>query len=167
MENQTDKKGRRTWRHGQSRTPVYRVWTQMNNRCANPRNEDFPRYGARGISVCARWRDGDGVRGGFETWLDDVGKRPSRHHSLDRIDNDGDYEPGNVRWATWQEQLSNTRRSKPLKLGRRKFATLVAAASYVDMPVDRLGARLRRLGYSVRESLTLPKGGRRRMMRAG
>lgn len=167
MKHQTDNKAHRTWCHGQSSTSVYSVWSQMKNRCANPRNGDYSRYGGRGISVCARWCEGDGSRGGFETWLSDVGERPSRAHSLDRVDNDGDYEPGNVRWATRQEQSSNTRRSKPLKLGQRTFVTLVAAARYVDMPVKRLGARLRRLGYSVNESLTLPKGGRRRMRSAG
>lgn len=94
--------GRNSIRDGRSSFPEYRPWRSMISRCRNKKATDFHLYGGRGVKVCERWKD-------FLLFLDDVGKRPSKAHSLDRIDVDGDYEPGNVRWATWAEQASNRR----------------------------------------------------------
>lgn len=80
-------------------------WRSMIRRCTNPTAASYPRYGARGIKVCERWMN-------FDAYYDDVGDPPSPGMSLDRIDNDGDYEPGNVRWATAKEQSAN-RAAKP------------------------------------------------------
>lgn len=93
--------------HGFSRTGTYKAWANMIQRCTNERHPFYADYGARGIAVCARW-------GKFENFLHDVGVRP-RGLTLDRIDNDGDYEPGNCRWATWSEQRQN-RRDSSLRL---------------------------------------------------
>lgn len=87
---------------GNYRHAVYRIWRGMRSRCENPNQPHYPRYGGRGIKVCERWRD-------FANFLADMGERPSPRHSLDRIDSDGDYEPGNVRWATASEQRHNAR----------------------------------------------------------
>lgn len=92
------------WRGGISRHPLYHIWQAMKDRCLNPRNSRYRHYGGRGITVCPQWVNS------FEQFLADVGEKPSPELSIDRIDNDGNYEPGNVRWATKSQQSANTRR---------------------------------------------------------
>ena len=89
--------------HGRSGSPTYRTWCAMRTRCTNPSQACWPNYGGRGITVCDRWRS-------FEAFLQDMGERPEwADGGIDRIDPDGDYEPGNCRWATRSTQRRNQR----------------------------------------------------------
>jgi len=87
----------------QTETPEYRAWKSIKTRCHNQRYKQFKDYGGRGIKVCSRWRES------FTAFLQDMGRKPSPAHSIERRDTDGDYEPGNCYWATDEEQRRNKR----------------------------------------------------------
>lgn len=91
--------------HGMTGEPEHIAWKAMIARCTNPAAENFSYYGGRGISVCERWATS------FEAFFADMGRKPTPEHSIDRIDVNGNYEPGNCKWATKSEQAKNTRRS--------------------------------------------------------
>jgi DNA-binding CsgD family transcriptional regulator len=93
----------RATKHGRTGTPEYITWASMKVRCYKPSNKNYVNYGGRGITVCPEWLDD------FEAFLAYMGPRPSPKHSIDRIDNDGNYEPGNVRWADRYVQSRNRR----------------------------------------------------------
>lgn len=108
-------------RIGGEKTPEYRAWQAMISRCERPANKSFSDYGGRGIAVCARWRES------FAAFLEDMGTRPSPKHSLDRHpDNNGNYEPGNCRWATAEEQQLNRRDT--IRIGGRLLREAANAA---------------------------------------
>lgn len=84
-------------------TPEYKAWQSLKDRCQNPRSENYEHYGARGITVCNEWSNS------FENFFNTLGARPSESHSIERIDVNGNYEPGNCTWATIDIQNSNKR----------------------------------------------------------
>jgi hypothetical protein len=100
------------FKHGHSKTnsAEYRCWQNMKNRCRNPTAGCYDSYGGRGIRVCDRWQNS------FQSFLADMGKKPSNEHSIERLDVNGNYEPSNCCWATRSEQARNTRRAIAIRL---------------------------------------------------
>jgi len=134
--------------HGQGgarTTQVYRAWENMRNRCSNPRTKDYHNYGGRGITVCERWHS-------FELFFADMGNPPSKDHSLDRINNDGHYCPGNVRWATKLQQANNRSDSRYLTHDGTT-ATAAEWSRIIKLTSQVIRTRLA-LGWSTAEALT-------------
>lgn len=131
---------------GRQETPEYRTWQHVLNRCNKPGNEAFPAYGGRGIRVHATWVND------FAAFLAYVGPRPSPKHSIDRIDNNGHYEPGNVRWATKKEQARNRKSNKRLTLNG-KTHIIQEWAELLGINACTIRRRLQ-LGWSTEEALT-------------
>ncbi len=133
-------------RHGMFGTRVYNIWAGMIQRCQNPRDVSYHRYGERGIEVCHRWLD-------FKAFYEDMGDPPPRH-SLERIENGSGYSPKNCRWATSKEQCRNTRRNLVLTLdGTTK--TAVEWAEELGVNSKTLYTRKSR-GWSDERALTQP-----------
>lgn len=129
-------------------SPEYRVWASMIQRCTNPSTSAYAYYGARGVRVCDEWLQS------FEAFLADVGPRPPGA-SLDRIDGAGHYEPGNVRWATPQEQRDNARNTHRITF-RGETRTRAEWARHLGIPYFTLRGRLDS-GWSVEDAFTRPK----------
>lgn len=145
-------KGDRIARHGATRMgrqqPEYKVWVGMRQRCSNPNRRHYDRYGGRGIKVCERWESG------YAAFIEDMGPRPSPKHTLDRIDNDGDYTPENCRWATQKEQHNNRSVSRYIQFEGRRL-TLTEWAKELGMTTSTLNSRFLD-DWSVERALTTP-----------
>ncbi|HDR0611642.1 hypothetical protein [Pasteurella multocida] len=96
-------------KHGKKFTPEYTSWQLMKDRCLNKNNKTYKYYGGRGIKVCSEWIDS------FERFFLDMGEKPSKHHTLDRINTNGDYSRENCRWASKKEQVRNRHNTKMIK----------------------------------------------------
>lgn len=127
-------------------TAEYQSWTQMRSRCLNPKHHAYANYGGRGISIDPRWSS-------FETFLEDMGARPSLDHSLDRKDNNQGYGPNNCRWATDKEQRRNCRRSRMVSHDGRT-QTLAAWAEETGFSRGVIFERLKR-GWDPSRALSI------------
>ncbi len=142
--------GRTTVKHDLWGTPEYSCWAQMVKRCHRnkPGSKTYHLYQGRGIAVCDRWRYS------VTNFYADMGPRPSNLHSIERIDNNGDYFPGNCKWATRKEQQNNTRLNRHLTLDRETM-NLGQWAERMGMKRGTLNHRLEN-GWSLREALLTP-----------
>lgn len=138
-----------------SRTPIYRTWYGMMSRCYKPNLAIYKYYGGRGIRVCDRWHS-------FDSFAADMGPKPFPGHAatLERIDNNGNYEPDNVRWATMKDQCMNTRQVKLLTFNG-KTDSIQGWARHFGVSRQAIIGRLRKM--TAEEALSLPfRYGRRR-----
>lgn len=139
--------------HGLSKTPEYMIWASMIARCNRAKDRFYADYGGRGIRVCDRWL-------AFENFIFDMGFRPSKKHSLDRRDNDGNYEPENCRWATQIEQANNKSDNTFIVTGDERV-TLAEAARRAGIPYNTICSRMR-LGWRESDLLIPSRRGQRR-----
>lgn len=135
--------------HGLSDRAEYRIWQGMLSRCNSSDSQAYRNYGGRGIAVCERWSSS------FESFFGDMGPRPSDKHSIDRIDNDGNYEPGNCRWATQKEQARNTRRNYLIE-HNGETRCVSDWAEYYGFSPGILYTRLVKLGWTFDKAVSWP-----------
>lgn len=142
-----EKRIQRTTVHGMSHTLTYSSWWNMINRCTRPHHRKYKFYGGRGIQVCDRWLN-------FENFFLDMGSRPSKAHTIDRIDPDGHYEPSNCRWASKLEQASNMRSNRRITF-QGETLSMAEWARRMGLTYGTLEKRMR-LKWSVADALTAP-----------
>lgn len=135
--------------HDKSKTPEYRTWYHMIQRCTNPNDKDFKHYGGRGIAVCPEWRSS------FQAFYEYIGTRPTPQHSIDRIDNNIGYRPGNIKWATTTCQ-GNNRRTNRIVAYKGKAMNLTQWASEYGMSSRIIYQRVAILGWPIEKALTKP-----------
>lgn len=131
-----------------------RTWAAMIQRCENEDNTGYSRYGGRGIEVCRRWACGEGEKSGFQCFMTDMGPKPSPKHSIDRINNDGNYEPGNVRWTTHDVQVRNQSRNRKITIRGCEMTMTDACAKY-GIAYRTVTFRLKK-GWDLDRALTEP-----------
>lgn len=135
-----------------SNTTEYNTWVHVNQRCHNPNSKDYKNYGARGIQVCDLWR------GSYEAFLMCVGKKPTPAHTIERLDVNKGYEPGNVCWATRDEQARNKRNNVRITIeGETKTAVEWAEDSRCPVKLKTVYKRVER-GWTPESAVLTPRG---------
>ena len=145
-------------KHGQSGTALYKRWAAMKDRCGNPNNLHYDRYGGRGVRVCERWEDS------FEAFCEDMGEPPSGAHTIERVDNDGDYAPGNCCWATRKVQQNN-RHGNIIVTINGQTKTLMQWCNAVGKNYGTVQGRMKR-GWDVEKALSVEVDPQHRNRRA-
>lgn len=134
--------------HGMSYTSEYKIWQNMHQRCGNEKHKSFADYGGRGIQVCKEWKNFDG-------FFADMGLRPTLKHSIDRIDNDGNYEPDNVRWATHRDQNANKRENLVVRaFGRVAPLAAFFSAGSKSIEYKRARQRIKRNNWEAERAIS-------------
>ena len=147
LKAEVDAKGTR-FRHGLSKSSEHKIWCGITERCHNKKSKFFMRYGGRGITVCRRWKT-------FENFYADMGPRPSSAHTLDRVNNNGNYEPSNCRWATPEEQANNKSSNVMISIdGETK--TLAQWCRETGVDSDLASQRINREKWSPVDAVTTP-----------
>lgn len=143
----TEELAARNKTHGLSKTSEYAIWGKMLERCKNPKTEHYDRYGGRGIRVCERWTE-------FENFYADLGKRPSAKHEIDRIDNNGNYEPTNCRWVTKKQNARNRYTNRTVEFN----GLTLCLSEWGERTGIRASTIQERLsaGWSIADTLTRP-----------
>lgn len=134
--------------HGMTRSREYECWSRMLDRCFDKTKLAYVNYGKRGVTVCDRWKD-------FTLFYEDMGPRPGTEYSIDRINNDGNYEPGNCRWATQLQQQRNRRSNVKITYDGRTQCISEWAEEY-GMPMGLVWERIQKMGWNVHDALHLP-----------
>lgn len=154
----SDRTTARNLRHGNSvrgkQTAEYKIWCGLRRRCTDRGSKLWLYYGGRGISVAPQWLGPDG----FSNFLRDVGTRPTAKHSLDRIDNNADYAPENVRWATRKEQMRNTRNNHLVPY-HGQLLPMITAAELAGLSYKLVHCRVKKYGWSAERALSTPRRG--------
>ena len=145
--------GRGSLAHGHSRrrqiSPEFRSWLAMRGRCNKPKNNEYARYGGRGVTVCDRWQNS------FESFIEDMGVKPTPKHSIERVDGNGNYDPENCRWVTPTAQARNRRSNVVVEWnGERKI--LIEWSEQVGIKYATLRRRIVELGWPINEAMTSP-----------
>jgi hypothetical protein len=147
--------GKKNRTHGETlgrRTAEYKTWHSMIQRCEYPKHVDFKNYGAKGISVCPRWRES------FEVFLEDMGRKPSPLHTIERKDVRGNYEPSNCRWATQKEQQRNRSSNRILVIdGKAKCVSEWLEVSRSGVSKELCNYRLK-AGWEAKKAVFTPPG---------
>ena len=153
----SDRMKKLTFKHGErggilrpNISPEYRAWSNMRSRCLNPTDKAYNYYGKRGIRVCDRWIDS------FDNFLEDMGRKRTQRHSLDRLDGDGPYSPENCRWATWKQQARNRRNNRQCG----SFRTLIEACEHHGIPYKTVKSRIQK-GWRIDDAILRPIDERR------
>lgn len=142
---------RRTRTHGMRNSPEFSIWTNMRRRCSDPTNKHYADYGGRGIHVCRRWNTS------FKHFLSDMGCRPTRHHTIDRLDNNRDYDPLNCKWSTQIEQANNRRGNVLLDyLGAKFTVRQLMPLCTNGISFNTLRSRILERGWSVEGAISVP-----------
>lgn len=140
-------------KHGETArgmSPEYVSWVCLKQRCTNPKHPAFHNYGGKGVRICEQWAGPEG----FPRFLRDMGRKPTPGHTLDRIDSDGHYEPGNCRWSNWTEQGRNRRTNRVLTVGGETLC-IAEWSERTGITQSNISNRLRD-GWSADEAVTTP-----------
>ena len=143
------KTGKANKTHGGTHTREYEIWHSIQLRCHNPNSPGYADYGAKGISVCEKWRES------FQCFLSDMGLKPTSNHQIDRINGKGNYEPGNCRWVTVKEQQRNRKSNVIIEYNGEKKCIAEWAELY-GMTTLQVWARIRKRGWLIHDALTVP-----------